>query len=145
MTAQNLISEARRLAGKATQGVWEWREDEMIARQTDTCSVAVIRVYDNEGGASFDLEVDEPDRVFIARSRSLVPALADALEAAMKENKRLNDLLEDRDWKLNHQAEILGRMEAEDVENHIRIKELDDENARLKYLMSEKEQEARDD
>lgn len=63
----DLIAEARELCEKATPGPWKVVENKSFAVQSDDKNIASCFRRENEE--------------FIARSRTLVPALCDALEA----------------------------------------------------------------
>lgn len=74
MTDVELIAEARALAARATPGPWEWE-----------AGTAIASVYDAGGDVLADFLDDarrDDDAVFVARTRTLLPALADALERA---------------------------------------------------------------
>lgn len=75
-----LIQQARELCEKATPGPWEYRDngfDGVIYGADDTRIV---------GGEPCEGRIEPgPDAQFIAASRTLVPQLCDALEAAQKE------------------------------------------------------------
>ena len=73
------IDQQRAVCNAATVAPWSWNGDVLTSHWTN-----VISVFDNEGGASFTLEIDESDRAFIAISRTALPAALDALEASMQ-------------------------------------------------------------
>ena len=76
IAAQRAVCEAATVAS--------WGGDVLTSHWTN-----VISVFDNEGGASFSLEIDESDRAFIAAARTALPAALDALEAAYAEIARM--------------------------------------------------------
>lgn len=88
MNNTDLIIEARELCEKATPGPWEYRDngfDGVIYGADDTRIV---------GGEPCEGRIEPgPDAQFIAASRTLVPQLCDALEAAEKENEGLKNIL----------------------------------------------------
>ena len=73
-----LIQQAREIAAKATQGPWE-------AGLYQSVSAAYYKICNS---------ATDGDAAFIAASRTLVPQLCDALEAAEKEIDRLNKRIE---------------------------------------------------
>ncbi len=88
-SGRDLVAEARELAEKATPGewAWEWAHPGYLLMQQDP-NDAIKHLKCVLDGASddnqdFNIIGDQHDLRFIARSRSLVPELADALEAAL--------------------------------------------------------------
>jgi len=69
------IAAQRAVCDAATVAPWSWGGDVLTSHWTN-----VISVYDNEGGASFSLEIDETDRTFIALSRTAYPAALTEIE-----------------------------------------------------------------
>jgi len=85
---KDLITEARELCERATPGPWRTKD-----------RGAYIEIHDNNTWAKAlspfaHVEGDESDNAaFIARSRTLIPELCDALEKANAEMERLHNLL----------------------------------------------------
>lgn len=84
----DLITEARELCEKATAGKWE---------RYDNDNYAEIHNGDTWGKSlsPIALVADADDADFIARSRTLIPELCDALEKARLEITRLTAALRD--------------------------------------------------
>jgi len=78
------IEQTEAVCSKATVAPWSWGGDVLTSHWTN-----VISVFDNEGGASFSLEIDEPDRAFIAYSRTALPR---ALEIIKEQAARIEEL-----------------------------------------------------
>ena len=90
-----LITEARELCEKATPAPWEWD-----INRDDSCSIEADRmrnviyledIYPGcpECGEHLVMNIEKADAKFIARSRTLIPELANALEKANAEIERL--------------------------------------------------------
>lgn len=83
---QEWIDQQRAVCNAATVAPWSWNGDTLTSHWTD-----VISVFDNEGGASFSLEIDESDRAFIAISRTALPAALDEIERLAADNRKLRE------------------------------------------------------
>ncbi len=103
-----LIAEARELCAKATPPPWGYSEmsplHEGLYRWAEICTdddSVVIAETDQEGnirvhpGLNDDSPQFEADGKFMARSRTLLPALADDLEKATETNREVVDILDD--------------------------------------------------
>jgi hypothetical protein len=75
----DLITEARELCEKATPGKWHW-EGELLL--TDAEQFLVLKPYYDDDTDNVSTCVMPYDAAFIARSRTLIPELCDALEKA---------------------------------------------------------------
>ena len=75
----DLITEARELCGRATPGEWHW-EGELLL--TDAEQFLVLKPYYDNDTDNVSTCVMPDDAAFIARSRTLIPELCDALEKA---------------------------------------------------------------
>ena len=115
----DLIAEARELAERATRGPWTSPFNEArMADPNDHCNSINRKDADEEiiGVFQYDegyLAINEQNAAFIARSRTLVPELCDALEKACAEAERLKDTnkaLESDNYNaemnLSHMAEV---------------------------------------
>ena len=83
----DLIAEARALDAEATKGPWRVEHDnpdpEVGSVERIEPDIVSASEWEGRGGASgASLNVSVADAAFIARSRTLLPQLADALEAA---------------------------------------------------------------
>ena len=77
----NLIAEVRRLDAAATPGPWEADGDHVMTMSDEDITMTMWR---------------DEDAAFIARARTLLPVLADALEATHAERERLRERLFER-------------------------------------------------
>lgn len=84
----NLISQARELCEKATQGPWEYSPAGHIYRK-ETGFIDTVAFVGQCGKQAVR------DCAFIAASRTLLPALADELELSQKEIERLEADMEE--------------------------------------------------
>lgn len=95
----DLITEARELCEAATPGPWEWTVSDILGTELDAENLkGVIRLADDypgypECGEHLIMQLSESDAAFIARSRTLIPELCDALEKAETELDRLTEAL----------------------------------------------------
>ena len=89
-----LIQQAREIAAKATQGPWE-------AGLYQSVSAAYYKICNS---------ATDGDAAFIAASRTLVPQLCDALEAAEKETKHYQTLA-------SQSKDLTARAEKAEAEN----------------------------
>jgi len=85
MTPTDLIKRARELAEKATPGPWDNRCREFSNSERPR---HVWAEYGWIASIYSPLDSSVPDAEFIAESRTLVPALADALEKALEEKEQ---------------------------------------------------------
>lgn len=83
---QEWIDQQRAVCNAATVAPWSWNGDVLTSHWTN-----VISVFDNDGGASFTLEIDESDRAFIAISRTALPAALDEIERLAADNRKLRE------------------------------------------------------
>ena len=92
---KDLITEARELCEKATQGPWEWTVSDDFGSEIEAENLkGVIGLEDDypgypECGEHLIMNLSKADAAFIARSRTLIPELCDALEKAQKRIKLL--------------------------------------------------------
>jgi hypothetical protein len=98
----DLITEARELCEKATPGPWE-------ATFGMDCR-AFIKTPNED--SDFKL-YNHADAAFIARSRTLIPELCDALEKAEAENKQLIREVSELACESVEREKALARLEAE--------------------------------
>ena len=102
----NLITEARELCAAATPGPWGYdgMHNEVHCHEDYFLIVSELRESPHEELLDEFGHTYNPNFALIARSRSLIPELADALEKAERENGRLKSL--------NHSAgAIIARLE----------------------------------
>ena len=106
----NLITEARELCEKATPGEWK-------ANHLDDCFIEP-RICEIPANGCYDYKMVEANSMFIARSRTLISELCDALEKAQAEVERLREHLDNRCDSCaceiaNERDKALARLEAE--------------------------------
>lgn len=102
----NLITEARELCAAATPGQW---------KRHDTADYAEIHNGDTWGKALSPIALVgySEDADFIARSRTLIPELCDALEKAQEQNKQLVHELIKLACESVEREKVLAKLEAE--------------------------------
>jgi hypothetical protein len=142
---EKLIAEARELCGKATPGPWVYNVTELSIDTQGENSAVVYALTDGQGYPM--VSVHDNDAQFIVRSRTLIPALCDALEqaqatleqtwewdmykAAQKEIERLRKELAalasesvKRDIALAKlEAEVMAAIEAQNAQRWIPVTE----------------------
>lgn len=104
---KDLITEARELCEKATPGPWE-------ANWLDDCFIEP-RICMIPANGCYDYDKFEANSEFIARSRTLIPSLCDALEEEQKQNKQLLQELCKLACESVEREKTLARIEAEVV------------------------------
>lgn len=82
MTPTELIAEAREIDRRATPGPWVYNVTELSIDTQGENSAVVYALTDGQGYPM--VSVHDNDAQFIVRSRTLIPALCDALEQAQK-------------------------------------------------------------
>jgi hypothetical protein len=91
----DLITEARELCEGATDGPWEWTVSNDFGSELEAENLkGVIGLEDDypgypECGEHLIMNLSKADAAFIARSRTLIPELCDALEKAEAEIEKL--------------------------------------------------------
>lgn len=145
MTPTELIAEARELDRRATPGPWVYNVTELSIDTQGENSAVVYALTDGQGYPM--VSVHDNDAQFIVRSRTLIPALCDALEqaqstleqtwewdmykAAQKEIERLRKELAalasesvKRDIALAKlEAEVMAAIEAQNAQRWIPVTE----------------------
>lgn len=84
----DLIAEGRELCANASPGPWKYYDDGFDGMIKDAEGKIVAGGEPREGR----LEPDNPNQILITRSRTIIPELCDALEAANAEVERLKDV-----------------------------------------------------